>query len=107
MTMNDILFTQIPVSELVGKIADEVMTRITANKPIQAPLSTTEQRLYGDRAAATYIGCTVQTIIALRKRREIPYHKYGRKYFYIASQIDATLKVEARRFGELRGRRAQ
>ena len=64
-----------------------------------------EKRLNGDKAAAEYLGCGVLTIAKLRRSGQIPFYRYGARYFYIAQQLDAALKHEARRFGELRGRR--
>lgn len=103
--MQNLVLSPIAISDLVDQIASEVQARISnANIPV-TPLVPHDNRLYGDRAAAEHIGCTVQTVIALRKRGEIPFYKYGRKYYYKSDEIDASLKVDARRFGELRGRR--
>ena len=72
----------------------------------EAPTPEPDTRLYGDRAAATYLGCTVLTIAKLRRTGNIPYYRYGARYYYIAQELDKALKHEARRFGELRGRKA-
>jgi len=66
-----------------------------------------DKRLYGDKAAAEYLGCSVLTIAKLRRSGQIPFYRYGARYYFIAQQLDAALKHEARRFGELRGRRAK
>jgi hypothetical protein len=62
------------------------------------------ERLIGDKALATYLGCTPLTVIKLRKSAQIPYYWYGSRYYYKSDEIDASLKVSERRFGERRGR---
>ncbi len=69
------------------------------------PPSDSEQRLYGDKAAAMFLGCTPLTIAKLRISGQIPFYRFGRKYYYKQSELDKALRHEARRFGELRGRR--
>jgi hypothetical protein len=66
-----------------------------------------QKRLYGDKAAAACLGCSVLTIAKLRKTGQISFYRYGARYYYIAQELDQALKHEARRFGELRGRRGQ
>ncbi len=64
-------------------------------------------RLNGDKAAAVYLGCTPLTIHKLRKEKAITYHRYGTRYYYYTDELDRDLRHDARRFGELRGRRAK
>jgi excisionase family DNA binding protein len=47
-----------------------------------------EVRLYGDKELAEYLHCNIQTIYRLKKAKKIPFRKYGRKYFYLRSEID-------------------
>ena len=47
-----------------------------------------EQRFYGDSELANYLHCNIQTIYRLKKAGKLPYKKYGRKYFYLRSEID-------------------
>jgi excisionase family DNA binding protein len=103
--MKDLILSTIPIPDLIDQIVEKMQARITDTQPANPPLPFPDTRLYGDKAAANHIGCTVQTIIAMRKRGEIPFYRYGRKYFYKANEIDSALKVEGRRFGELRGKR--
>lgn len=105
--MQNIILSNIDISEFVILLADE-MERRQLVKPVSEPSPTPEPdtRLYGDRAAATYLGCTVLTIAKLRRTGNIPYYRYGARYYYIAQELDKALKHEARRFGELRGRKA-
>lgn len=105
--MNELIFSQIPVTELARIVADELLKRLPEKQRIDAQHITQEPRLHGDKAAAKHLKCTVQTVGRLRKDMEIPYHKVGRKYYYYASEIDAAFKVDNRRFGELRGKRAK
>lgn len=56
----------------------------------QAP--TDEQRLYGDKQLGEYLNCTIQTVSRLKKAGKIPFHRYGRKYYYLRSEIDKAFK---------------
>ena len=105
--MQNIILSNINVSEFVILLADEMERRqlVKPTAEIQQPNPEPDTRLNGDRAAAKYIGCTVLTISRLRRTGSIPYYRYGSRYYYIAQELDKALKHEARRFGELRGRR--
>ena len=83
------------------------MERRNLAKPVSPPepAPKTRTRLNGDKAAAKHVGCTVLTIARLRRTGEVSYYRYGSRYYYIAEELDEALKHEARRFGELRGRR--
>jgi len=109
MNMQNIILTPIAVSDLVNLIANEMDSRMAARKlnpETTLPTPEPDKRLYGDKAAAEYLGCSVLTIAKLRRSGQIPFYRYGARYYFIAQQLDAALKHEARRFGELRGRRA-
>jgi hypothetical protein len=94
-------------SALKTLIYDAVKLALADKVPSPAPTTPeADTRLYGDRAAATYLGCTVLTIAKLRRTGNIPYYRYGARYYYIAQELDKALKHEARRFGELRGKAA-
>jgi len=49
-------------------------------------------RIYGDRELAKYLNVTVQTIQRQKQAGKIPFHRVGRKYFYLRSEIDAAFK---------------
>ncbi len=53
-----------------------------------------DQRIHGDLALSKYLDCTVQTINRLKMAGKIPAHRYGRKYYYLRSEIDAAFKVK-------------
>ncbi|MFZ4547973.1 MAG: helix-turn-helix domain-containing protein, partial [Bacteroidales bacterium] len=40
------------------------------------------------RELAKYLSCNIQTIYRLKRDKKIPYRKYGRKYYYLRSEID-------------------
>ena len=103
--MQKIIFTQFTGEELAKYIVDEMEARKQQREKDSTQKTESDERFVGDSALAQYLGCTVQTVIALRKRHEIPFYRYGRRYSYYRSEIDAALKVDARRFGELRGRK--
>ncbi|MFZ4549475.1 MAG: helix-turn-helix domain-containing protein [Bacteroidales bacterium] len=47
-----------------------------------------ETRFYGDKELADYLRCNIQTIYRLKKAGKLPFKKYGRKYFYLRSEIN-------------------
>lgn len=55
-------------------------------------------RLYGDKAAAAYLGCSVVTVQNLRRAGAIPFYRTGRKLYYVTSELDSSLRVERRKF---------
>jgi len=65
------------------------MEKLVKTEP-QTP--TDEQRIYGDKELAKYLNCTIQTINRLKKAGKIPFHRYGRKYYYLRSEIDKAFK---------------
>jgi excisionase family DNA binding protein len=96
--MQNVILSSVSIPDLVDLIACEIETRLhNRERPTPTP---EPQRLYGDRSAAQYLGCTPLTIQKLRKSGEIPYYRYGRKFYFITSELDQTLKVSARKFGK-------
>jgi len=96
--MQNVILSSVSIPDLVDLIACEIETRLQ-NREQPAPIPE-PQRLYGDRSAAQYLGCTPLTVQKLRKSGQISYYRYGRKYYYIASELDQALKVSARKFGK-------
>lgn len=47
-----------------------------------------EQRFYGDKELGAYLNCTVQTINRLKRNGKLPFKRFGRKYYYLRSEID-------------------
>jgi len=76
------------VSELTTKF-DTFINSV--HNPTGQPLPD-EQRIYGDKALAEYLNCTVQTVSRLKMAGNIPFHRYGRKYYYLRSEIDLGFK---------------
>jgi len=103
--MEKFLISTISIDDLAGRLVTELRKVFQSSSINESPDPYKESRLFGDKAVAAYLGCTIQTIGKLRKDGQIPYHKFGRKYYYYASEIDTAFKVETRRFGELRGNR--
>ncbi len=67
----------------------------TLSTPTPEPL-----RLYGDRAAAQYLGCSIMTIQALRRNGAISFYRTGRKVYYISTELDESLRVQQRKFNK-------
>ena len=72
------------VSKLITKIEALLNT-----KPQALP---DEQRFYGDKELAAYLNCTIQTVSRQKQAGKLPFHRYGRKYFYLRSEIDLATK---------------
>lgn len=102
--MAQISFEQLPqvVTQLYEKVDN--IERMLSEKT-KDPASIEPKRLFGDKAAAEYLGCRPLTIAKLRKNGTIPYYRYGSRYYYLSTELDDALKGGARRFGELRGER--
>jgi excisionase family DNA binding protein len=90
--MEDIVLSSISISDLVEKIAVEVHARFNNQRLEQTPATIDDKRFSGDQALADYLHCTIQTINKLKKSGKLPFHKFGRKYYYIQSEIDAAFK---------------
>lgn len=102
--MSQIQLINLTITDLKCIISDVVKVEI--QKLPQVDINPSEpNRLYGDKAAAAYLGCQPLTIGKLRISGTIPYYRYGRRYYYIASELDQALKGGGKRFGELRGNR--
>ena len=99
----NVVLSPVSIPDLINQIANEIETRIlnraAATTTTPPPTSTPEpKRLYGDRAAAGYLGCSVMTIQSLRRSGAISFYRTGRKVFYISSELDSSLKVQNRKF---------
>ena len=62
----------------------------------ETPPPSDQHRIYGDKALAGYLNCTIQTISRLKMAGKIPFHRYGRKYYYLRSEIDQAFKGRTR-----------
>jgi excisionase family DNA binding protein len=82
-------FEQLPTSveQLITKVDNltKLVEKLFAVEPVTEP---DEQRFYGDSELAEYLHCNIQTIYRMKKDGKLPYKKYGRKYFYLRSEID-------------------
>lgn len=76
------------VSELTTKF-DNYLNTILNPKGQTLP---DEKRFVGDKELADYLDCTIQTVSRLKKAGKIPFHRYGRKYYYLRSEIDLAFK---------------
>jgi excisionase family DNA binding protein len=100
--MENLVVSTIPIAELVNRITAEVVNQII--QYIEKPVVTQEsKRLYGDKEAAAYLGCSVMSVQKLRKTGQISFYRYGRKCYYLNNELDEALKVP-RRFSQARGK---
>lgn len=95
--MENIVVSTIPINDLVKLVASEVVEQIT--QYIEKPVQPESKRLFGDKEAADYLGCSPLTIQKLRNTRQITYYRYGRKCYFLSNELDEALKVP-RKFGE-------
>jgi len=100
--IQNLILSTVPIPELVSMITAEVVKQI--QQYVEKPIQIESKKLYGDKEAAAYLGCSVMTVQKLRKTRQISYYRYGRKYNYLSNELDEALKVP-RRFGESKGKR--
>ena len=91
--MNNPTFDALPglvygLRQEISELRKQVEKLVNAEPP--PPLD--EQRIYGDKALGEYLSCTIQTISRLKMAGKIPFHRYGRKYYYLRSEIDKAFK---------------
>jgi len=98
--MQNLILSTVPIPELASMITAEVVKQI--QQYVEKPIQIESKKLYGDKVAAAYLGCSVMTVQKLRKTGQISYFRYGRKCYYLSNELDEALKVP-KRFGE--GRR--
>ena len=70
----------------------KLITKIEALLNTKPQAQTDEQRFYGDKELAEYLNCTIQTVSRQKQAGKLPFHRYGRKYFYLRSEIDLATK---------------
>lgn len=97
----NLILSPISVDDLINQIAAEIerrtLNRIAPSSP-PPPNPAEPIRLYGDRAGASYLGCSIMTIQSLRRNGSIPFYRTGRKVFYLSDELDQALQVKARKF---------
>jgi len=74
--------------ELLNQKFDKLTNLVETFVNVEPKPEPDELRLYGDRELANYLNCNIQTIYRLKKAGKLPIHKYGRKYYYLRSEID-------------------
>jgi len=74
--------------ELLNQKFDKLTNLVETFVKVEPKPEPDDVRLYGDRELADYLSCNVQTIYRLKKAGKLPIHKYGRKYYYLRSEID-------------------
>ncbi len=91
--MQNLILSPVAVHDLVEMIASAVEFRITGKLDQKQTIQTEPIRLYGDKAVATHLGCTVQTINQLKKSGKLPFHRVGRRYFYLTNEVNSAFHV--------------
>jgi excisionase family DNA binding protein len=80
------------------QVASNVVYRLSGRLDQKQTIQTEPIRLYGDRSVAKHLGCTVQTINQLKKSGKLPFHRVGRKYYYIQSEVDQAFMGNTHKF---------
>jgi hypothetical protein len=89
-------FENLPQSvEMLMQKLDKLTALVENSLKAEPTPEPDEQRFYGDRDLADYLHCNIQTIYRLKKDGKLPYKKYGRKYFYLRSEIDKAFSGKA------------
>lgn len=95
----NVVLSPVSVPDLVAQIAAEVVSRIQSNEqPAQTAPVLDPIRLFGDKAAAKYLGCSVMTVQNLRKSGRISFYRTGRKVYYVTTELDSALQFTPRKF---------
>ena len=76
--MQNLVLSPVPISDLVSMIANEVVAQISKQAQQTIKPESEPKRLYGDKEAAVYLGCSILTVGKLRHSRQITYYRYGR-----------------------------
>jgi hypothetical protein len=94
-------FDQLPATvDLLVQKVDKLTTLIETLVNAEPAPEPDEVRFYGDKELAMYLKCDVQTIYRYKKADKLPYRKFGRKYYYLRSEIDkAGIKIGSRKKG--------
>jgi len=79
------------ITDLLKRQLTELKTAIDLLN-LKPQASPDELRFYGDKELAKYLNCTVQTVSRQKKAGKIPFHRYGRKYYYLRTEIDEAFK---------------
>ena len=74
--------------ELLNQKFDKLTNLVETLVNVEPQPAPDEVRFVGDRELANYLNCNIQTIYRLKKSGKLPIHKYGRKYYYLRSEID-------------------
>jgi excisionase family DNA binding protein len=79
------------LQQQVGQLQTTIDKLVQAKEQPQS-----EERIYGDKGLAEYLKCTVQTISRLKMAGKIPFHRYGRRYYYLRSEVDQAFNCKRR-----------
>lgn len=91
--MQNVILSQIPINDLVSLIAFEITTRMQKTEQAKVkPSPEPDQKFTGDKELAKYLGCTIQTINRLKRTGALPFHRFGRRYYYLKSEVDQAFK---------------
>ena len=84
-----IKFEDMPgLMELLNQKFDKLTNLVETFISVEPKPEPDDVRFNGDSALANYLCCNIQTIYRLKKAGKLPIHKYGRKYYYLRSEID-------------------
>jgi excisionase family DNA binding protein len=97
--MESTVLISLPIEDLQVLIIDCVNSCLK-HVPEKSSVFVEDQRFHGDKALAAYLSCSVQTINQLKKKGQITFHRLGRRCYYLRSEIDTSLQVQSRKFGQ-------
>jgi excisionase family DNA binding protein len=100
MQTEQVLFS-LPLDRLepiFKKWFNDVLISQASSTPTPPPPPPDPIRLFGDKAAAVHLGCSIMTVQQLRRNGSIPFIRTGRKLVYLSNELDEALSVKARKF---------
>lgn len=74
--MENLILSQIPLSELISQVKQAVREEMAANAALY-PAASTNERPITQKELCAYLGVTAQTIIRWKKRKRIPFFNIG------------------------------
>lgn len=73
-----------------------LLLELRNSKQVPPPPPPERIKLIGDQAAADYLNVSVLTVRLRKRKKEIPYYRHGRRYYYYSDELDRAFQVPRR-----------
>lgn len=84
------------IKELISEAVAEAVTKLSQTTP--QPTAQPDQRLTRTQLAE-YLNCTLPTVDRYRNEGRIPFYQTGRTVYFLKSDVDNALRVNAKKKG--------